>query len=66
MAGEWLPLLMLSAFVVVATWAVFTIRRGRIEYLFLNFRRDEQSWEFWITLILFSGGALAVFYLLLS
>jgi hypothetical protein len=66
MAGEWFPLLIAIALVVVTTWAVLTVRRGVIDYVFLDFRRDEQPLEFWVTLLLLAGGALGVFYLLLS
>lgn len=66
MAGEWFPLLMALATVTVAAWAVLTFRRGAIQYVFLDFRRDEQPVEFWIALSVLSTGALGVCYALLA
>lgn len=53
---------MVFGVVVVAACAVLTIRRGAIDFLFLEFRRDERPMEFWLALLAMTAGAVGVLY----
>lgn len=66
MAGDWFPLLMLLGVLVVAGAAAMTIRRGSIDYPFLEFRRDERPVEFWFALLVLAAGATGLLYGLLA
>jgi hypothetical protein len=49
----------------MAIGAILTARRGVLEYLFLDFRRDERPMEFWLALLVITTGAIGVLYVLL-
>ena len=65
MVGVWFPLLMLLGVLLIAGGAAMTIRRGVIDYLFLDFRRDERPMEFWFAIFVLTSGAVGMLYVLL-